>query len=139
MYLYLFLFYFYFIVTNGITSQSKVKLKHLKPNQVHKMVSCKKPLAMFPKKSKTDYDNSVKTNSKVKSDIEEVYLKNELLDDIDEMNEDQINLLQDTELLQTIAMTENDIENKFVSDHEKQKEMFDFYDNSKLSNNINKM
>jgi len=80
------------------------------------MVACKKPLAMFPKTAKTNYcsDNlSIKTISKIKKNC----LKEELFDDIDEMNEDQISLLKDTEFLQTITMTENDIGNKIASDH----------------------
>jgi len=70
-------FCIYFSVTNGITSQSKVKIKHLKPNQVHKMVACKQTLAMFPKTSKKNVNYSVKT----KSNSEKVCLKEELLDD----------------------------------------------------------
>ncbi|KAL4141406.1 hypothetical protein QTP88_004049 [Uroleucon formosanum] len=103
-------------VANNITSQSKVKVKHLKPNQVQKMVACKKPLAMFPKTEKTN-DCTDKLSIRTISNIKKNSLKEALLDDIDEMNEDQISLLKDTEFLQTITMTENDIENKFVPGH----------------------
>lgn len=108
---------FMFQVTNGVTSQSKVKVKHLKPNQVHKMVTCKKPLAMFPKSTKINVNSSKKLSIKTVSNIKKNCIKEELLDDLDELNEDQISLLKDTEFLQTITMTENDIESKFSSDH----------------------
>jgi len=125
-----------FLVTNGITNQSKVKVKHLKPNQVHKMVACEKPLASFPK----TVNNSIKTKKKTKSNIEKICLKEELLDDLDEMNEDQMSLLRDIELLQTITMTENDIEKKIGSNHVKEEqEIVDIYKKIKLTKNKNKM
>lgn len=80
------------------------------------MVACKKPLAMFPKTEKTN-DCTDKLSIRTISNIKKNSLKEALLDDIDEMNEDQISLLKDTEFLQTITMTENDIENKFVPGH----------------------
>jgi len=123
-----------FLVTNGITSQSKVKVKHLKPNQVHKMVACEKPLASFPK----SVNNSIKTNKITKSNIEKICLKEELLDDLDEMNEDHLSLLKDIELLQTIAMTENDIENKINSNHIKEDQEIDIYKKIKLTKSKDK-
>lgn len=115
-------------MTNGITSQSKVKVKHLKPNQVHKMVACKKTLAMFPKTIKQCHLSSIKTGTKTKLNLEKKCFKEELLDDIDELNEDQINLLKDTELLQTITMTENDIGSKFSSAIKKEEqELIEIY------------
>lgn len=122
-----------FLVTNGITSQSKVKVKHLKPNQVHKMVASKKTLATFPKTSKKNDDSSVRIDKKTKSSSKTVFLKEELLDDLDEMNEDHINLLKDAELLQTIEMTENDMENKYGSDNMKEEQEVNIYDSVKLS------
>lgn len=116
-------------VTNGITSQSKVKVKHLKPNQIHKMVVCKKPLAIFPKTKKTKLNSFNKINKNAKSNLENICIKEELLDELDEMNEDQINLLRDTELLKTISMTENDIVNK-IKDEEQ--EVVDIYKNNEL-------
>lgn len=80
------------------------------------MVACKKTLAVFPKTAKTN-DCSEKLSIKTISNIKKNSLKEELLDDIDEMNEDQISLLKDTEFLQTITMTENDIGNKIASHH----------------------
>lgn len=121
-----------FLVTNGITSQSKVKIKHLKPNQVHKMVACEKPLAIFPKTVKSP---SIKTTKKPKSNVETICVKEELLDDLDETNEDQMKLLKDIELLQTIEMTENDVENKFSSNHIKEQGIVNV--NKTLTNNIN--
>ncbi|XP_050532708.1 DNA-directed RNA polymerase, mitochondrial [Daktulosphaira vitifoliae] len=99
-------------VSNGNTSQSKVKIKHLKPNQVHRMVACKKTLAMFPKTTKNVL-KSDKTLLKTSSYKNKSLLKEELLEDIDELSEDQRKLLNDSELLQTITLTENDIDNKF--------------------------
>lgn len=124
-----------FLVTNGITSQSKVKVKHLKPNQVHKMVASKKTLAIFPKTEKNIYDDtSVSIDKKTKSESKKMCFKEELLDDIDEMNDDHINLLKDTELLQTIEMTENDIENKYsVQNVIEEQEDVNIYDSIKLS------
>lgn len=128
------------LVTNGITSQSKVKLKHLKPNQIHKMVSCKKPLAMFPKTGGKKKNSSLKTITKTQSNRKEISLQEELLDDIDEMNEDQLNLLKDTELLQTIAMAENDTDMKFCSNRIKEEQEFvDLYSSMKSSETKNKL
>lgn len=128
------------LVTNGITSQSKVKLKHLKPNQIHKMVSCKKPLAMFPKSVGKKKNSSVKTITKTQSNWKQINLQEEFLDDIDEMNEDQLNLLKDTELLQTIAMAENDTDMKFCSNRIKEEQGFvDMYSSIKSSETKNKL
>lgn len=77
------------------------------------MVACEKPLAVFPKRLK---NCSVKTTQKTKSNVEKVCLKEELLDDLDEMNEDQMNLLKDIDLLQ-LAIMENNVENKFNSNY----------------------
>uniref|UniRef100_A0A2S2PVK5 DNA-directed RNA polymerase n=2 Tax=Sipha flava TaxID=143950 RepID=A0A2S2PVK5_9HEMI len=125
-------------VTNGNTNQSKVKVKHLKPNQVQKMVSYKKPQAMFPNTAKKDDSYYVKTKS-INCNNDDIYLKEELLEHIDEMNEDQINLLKDADLLQTIAMTENDIENKFDSNQGKELEISHIYNTNKLSKSKNKL
>ncbi|XP_060878256.1 DNA-directed RNA polymerase, mitochondrial [Metopolophium dirhodum] len=123
-------------VTNSVTSQSKVKVKHLKPNQVQKMVACKKPLAMFPKTEKTN-DCSDKLSITTISNIKKNSLKEALLDDIDEMNEDQISLLRDTEFLQTITMTENDIENKYTPGHLKGEQ--DIYNGIELPKSKDKL
>ncbi|VVC37456.1 DNA-directed RNA polymerase, N-terminal,Pentatricopeptide repeat,DNA-directed RNA [Cinara cedri] len=121
-------------VTNGVTSQSKVKLKHLKPNQVHKMVSCKKPVAIFPKTEKKKKNSSVITSTNTESNMNKICLQEKFLDDIDEMNDDQINLLKDTELLQTIAMAENDTDMKFCSNSIKEEQEFvDMYTRMKSS------
>lgn len=125
--------FFLFLVTNGITSQSKVKVKHLKPNQVHKMVACKKSLAIFPKTTKKKDNSSLKTVN-TKFNLDKDCFNEELLDNIDELNEDQIKLLKDSELLQTISITEIDIENKFVSDHIKEQEAVDIHNSIKPSN-----
>lgn len=91
------------------------------------MVACKKPLAMFPKTTKKRNNSFIGTKFNLDKDC----LKEELLDNIDELNEDQIKLLKDSELLQTISMTEIDIENKFVSDHIKEQEVVDIYNSIK--------
>lgn len=101
------------------------------------MVACKKPLAMFPKTAKTN-DCPDKLSIKTISNIKKNSLKEELLDDIDEMNEDQISLLKDTEFLQTITMTENDIENKFALDHLKG-EQEDIYNSIELPKSKDKL
>jgi len=100
------------------------------------MVACKKPLAMFPKMEKTN-DCSDKLSIRTKSNIKKNSLKEALLDDIDEMNEDQISLLKDTELLQTITMTENDIEHKFVPGHLKEEQ--DIYNSIELPKSKDKL
>lgn len=121
-------------MTNGTTSQSKVKVKHLKPNQVHKMVACKKTLAMFPKTIKQCDHSPIKTGTKTKLNLEKKSFKEEFLDDIDELNEDQINLLKDTELLQTITMTENDMGSKFSSAIKKEdQELVEIYNSANSS------
>lgn len=97
------------------------------------MVASKKTLATFPKTAKKNDDSSVTTVKKTKSNSKKVCLKEELLDDLDEMNEDHINLLKDAELLQTIEMTENDIENKYGIDNIKEQETVNIYDSVKLS------
>lgn len=84
------------------------------------MVANKKTLASFPKTTKKSVNLSVKSDVNIKSDVDKICFKEELLDDIDEMNEDQVNLLHDTELLHTIGMTENDIENKLHSSNLKE-------------------
>lgn len=81
------------------------------------MVACKKPLAMFPKTKKKL--KSDKNNTKITQNMDNNCFREELLDDIDGMTEDQINLLKDTELIQSIAMTERDIDNKFNPDNMK--------------------
>jgi hypothetical protein len=101
------------------------------------MVACKKPLAMFPKTSKTNNNCSDKVSIKTISNIKKHSIKEELLDEIDEMNEDQISLLKDTDFLQTITMTENDIENKFGSNNLKEEQ--DFYNNIELSKSKDKL
>lgn len=94
------------------------------------MVSCKKPLAMFPKIIIKKKNSSIKTITKTKSDWKEICLQEEFLDDLDEMNEDQMNLLRDTELLKTIAITENDTDMKFCSNPIKEEqELIDIYNN----------
>jgi len=122
--LYTFYFIFCFLVTSNVTSQSKVKVKHLKPNQVHKMAACKKPLAMFHKTTKINDNYADKLSKKTLSNIKKISLKEELLDDLDEMNEDQISLLKDAEFLQTITITENDIENKFAINNLKEQNIY---------------
>jgi len=100
------------------------------------MVACKKPLAMFPITEKTN-DCSDKLSIKTISNMKKNSLKEALLDDIDEMNEDQISLLKDTEFLQTIAMTENDIENKYTPGHLKGEQ--DIYNNIELPKSKDKL
>lgn len=100
------------------------------------MVACKKPLAMFPKTEITN-DCSHKLSMKTISDIKKNSLKEALLDDIDELNEDQISLLKDTEFLQTITMTENDIENKFAPGHLKGEQ--DIYNSIELPKSKDKL
>jgi hypothetical protein len=102
------------------------------------MVSYKKPQAMFPNTAKKDDSYYVKTKS-INCNNDDIYLKEELLEHIDEMNEDQINLLKDADLLQTIAMTENDIENKFDSNQGKELEISHIYNTNKLSKSKNKL
>lgn len=115
-------------------------MKHLKPNQVHKMVDCKKTLAMFPKTAKEDRNSSVKFDQKIKYNLDNNYIKEELLDDLDEMTEDQINLFKDTEFLHTIAMSDNFINNKFhLDDIKEEQEIFDDYNSTKSPNNKQKM
>lgn len=102
------------------------------------MVSSKTPLNIFPTKKDLKNISSVRTVNK--SNIEQLCLKEELLDDLDELNEDQINLLKDTELLQAISMTENDIENKFKS-HNIKEDLENVYitDKIELSKTKNKL
>lgn len=128
--------YYLFLVTNGITSQSKVKVKHLKPNQVHKMVACKKPLAIFPKTTKKENNSSVEINEEAISNLENIRIQEELFDDLDEMSEDQINLLNDTELLKTISMTEKDIVNQLKDEEQK---IVNIYKNIELPINKEKL
>lgn len=101
------------------------------------MVACKKPLAMFPKTAKTNDNCSDKVSIKTTSNIKKYSIKEELLDDMDEMNEDQISLLKDTDFLQTITMTENDIENKFDSNHLKDEQ--DVYNSIELNKSKDKL
>lgn len=96
------------------------------------MVASKKTLATFPKATKKNDDSSVTIIKKTKSNSKKVCLKEELLDDLDEMNEDQINLLKDAELLRTIEMTENDMENKYGIDNIKEQEAVNIYDGVKF-------
>lgn len=127
------LFFVLILVTNGNTNQSTVKVKHLKPNQVQKMVSFKKPQAMFPNTAK-EYDKyDEKAIKKTNYNNDTIYLKEELLEHIDEMNEDQINLLKDADLLQTIAMTENYIANRFESNQGTEQEVSEICESNKLS------
>lgn len=100
------------------------------------MVASKKPLAMFPKTAKTNNNCSDKMSIKTTSNIKH-NIKEELLDDMDEMNEDQISLLKDTDFLQTITMTENDIENKFDSNHLKDEQ--DVYNSIELNKSKDKL
>jgi len=104
---------------------------------VQKMVACKKPLAMFPKTVKTNDNCSDKASIKNTSNIKKHSIKEELLDDMDEMNEDQISLLKDTDFLQTITMTENDIENKFDSNYLKDEQ--DVYNSIELNKSKDKL
>lgn len=101
------------------------------------MVASKKPLAMFPKTAKTNDNCSDKISIKTTSNIKKHSIKEELLDDMDEMNEDQISLLKDTDFLQTIAMTENDIENKFDSNHLKDEQ--DVYNSIEVNKSKDKL
>jgi len=101
------------------------------------MVASKKPLAMFPKTTKTNNNCSDKISLKSTSNIRKHSIKEELLDDMDEMNEDQISLLKDTDFLQTITMTENDIENKFDSNHLKDEQ--DVYNSIELNKRKDKL
>lgn len=128
-----------FSVTNGITSQSKIKVKHLKPNQVHKMVACQKPLAMFPKAIKKRDHSAITSSTNNTLIVDKKCFKEELLDDIDELNEDQINLLKDTELLQTITMTENDFGKKVGSGFKKDQELVEIYNSFDSSFNQDKL
>lgn len=111
-----------FLVTNGTTSQSKVKVKHLKPNQLHKMIVNNKTLATFPKTVNKSVNSSISIDKKAKSTFKNGAFNEELLDDIDELNEEHLNLLKDTELLQSIAMTEKDVENKYNFGNVKEKQ-----------------
>ncbi|XP_050428199.1 DNA-directed RNA polymerase, mitochondrial [Adelges cooleyi] len=99
-------------VSNGVTSESKIKIKHLKPNQVHNMVANKKPLVMFPKSGENS-NKCVKTISKPNNNFNKSISKEELLEDIDELHDEHQHLLNDSELLKTLALTENDIEQNF--------------------------
>lgn len=75
-----------------------------------------------------------------KCNFQEIRLQEELLDHIDEVNEDQINLLRDTELLQTIAMAENDTDMKFCSNRIKEEQEFlNIYNNMKSSETKDKL
>lgn len=102
------------------------------------MVSYKKPQAMFPNTAKKDDNYYVKIKT-INCNNDDIYLKEELLEHIDETNEDQINLLKDADLLQTIAMTENDIENKFDSNQGKEMEISEIYKVNKLCKNKKKL
>lgn len=116
-----------------------MKVKNLKPSQVHKMVACKKPLAMFPKTAKKDENSSIKTSQKTKFNLEKNALKEELLDDLDELTEDQLNLFKDTELLHTIALSDNLNNIKFHSENIKEEhEIVDGYNFTKSHNNKDK-
>lgn len=103
------------------------------------MVSHIQPQAVFPNSAK-DYDNYyVKNKTKVNYNDDNIYLQEELLEQIDEMNEDQINLLKDADLLQTIAMTENYIENKFDSNQGNKLKNSDIYKSNILSKSKDKL
>lgn len=105
------------------------------------MVSCKTSLGIFPTKKNSKNKLPINNIKKTKSNLDKVYLKEELLDDLDEMNEDQINLLKDSELLQVISMTENDIQSKFISQHLEGEELenVDICESIKLSKKKKKL
>lgn len=105
------------------------------------MVSCKTPMGIFPTKNDTKNKLPISKKKNINLNLDKVSIKEELLDDLDEMNEDHINLLKDTELLQAISMTENDIENKFISKHLEGEELenVDNCESIKLSKKTNNL
>lgn len=89
---------------------------------------------MFPKVESKNKKVKIDTTKSIK---QRLAFNDELLDELDEINEDQMYLLKDSDFLQTIALTESDIESKFDFDHLKEDQ--EIYDNVKSSKSKEKL